>query len=110
MKNIKVADLAKYCGIDRTYATQVFKKEFGITIHDFIIQYKMQRAVEFLKTGHSVEEVSILVGFGEYTNFSRAFKKFYGYSPSKYKNILTNSQDDTSEFVLPMGGANPFKP
>lgn len=108
VSNPTVASLAKYCGIDRTYATQVFKKEFGITINEFIIQYKMQRALEFLKTGHSVEDVSTLLGYSDYTAFSHAFKKYYGHSPSKYKRIMTNSQDYMSEYTQPPGGTNPF--
>lgn len=107
--NPTVSELAKYCGINRTYATQLFKKEFGVTIHDFIIQYKMQRALEYLQSNHSVEDISTLLGYSDYTSFSHAFKKFYGYTPSKYKQNIINSQDYIARYHQTPGGINPFK-
>ena len=97
-KNVRVGDIAKACGIDRSYATQVFKREFGMTISEFMTQYKMQRALEHLQSGHSVEETAVMVGFSDYTNFSRAFKKYYGYSPSKFKNIMFGNYEVSFDF------------
>lgn len=97
-KNIRVGDIAKACGIDRSYATQIFKKEFGITISEFITQYKMQRALEHLQSGHSVEETAAMTGFSDYTNFSRAFKRFYGTSPSKFKRIMFGNYEINFNF------------
>ena len=34
---------------------------------------------------HSLNEVAFLLGFAEPSNFSRAFKRWYGQSPSQYR-------------------------
>jgi AraC-like DNA-binding protein len=34
---------------------------------------------------HSLHEVAFLLGFAEPSNFSRAFKRWYGQSPSQFR-------------------------
>lgn len=54
------------------------------------IHIKMHRAAELLKTSHlSVAEISDKLGYSDSSNFSKAFKTFYGTTPKKYleKNI-----------------------
>jgi AraC-like DNA-binding protein len=104
---ITVEDIAKYCKIHRNYASRIFKKEYGTTIHAFLTEYRMKKAYDFLSEGFSVEDVSSWCGFEDYTIFSRAFKKFYNISPSKVKkNIQHNFLP--AEYVPDKNGNNPY--
>lgn len=58
----------------------------GSTPGAFFRQYKMNKAAELLREGkYTVSEVADLTGFSAVSNFSAAFKKQFGVSPSDFK-------------------------
>lgn len=60
-----------------------FKEYFGSTIHDYVTRLKMEYArILLTKEKKSVYDVSLCVGFAHQNNFSAAFKKYYGISPT----------------------------
>lgn len=63
-----------------------FKKHTGYTIHQYIHKKRLIMARMLLKEGLKVTEVYLKCGFGDYSNFIRAFKKEYGQSPKHYRN------------------------
>ena len=64
-----------------------FAKYFGISPKQYLIQLRMNRALELLTENRlSVKEISFVCGFTDEKYFSRAFKKRYGCSPSQLKN------------------------
>ena len=59
----------------------------GNSIQDFIVRVKMEEASNLLlKRDLSISQVAYHIGFSEPNNFSRAFKKYFGCSPSQYLN------------------------
>ncbi len=70
------------------YIRRIFKRELGITPHQFLIDKRLQTAATFLSnkttTGNNITEISRMCGFREPLYFSRMFKKKYGISPSFY--------------------------
>jgi AraC-like DNA-binding protein len=57
----------------------------GETPNIFFNRYKLNRAVEMLKSGKfNVSEVADLTGFKTSSHFSTVFKKQFGVSPTKY--------------------------
>lgn len=74
------------------YVRKLFKKETGVTPHEYLISKRMERARELLSgrltnrySNYSVSQIAELCGFSEPLYFSRVFKKRYGVSPSEYK-------------------------
>ena len=64
-----------------------FAKYFGMSPKQYLIQLRMNRALELLTENKlSVKEISFVCGFTDEKYFSRAFKKRYGCSPSQLKN------------------------
>lgn len=61
-----------------------FKRHAGYSIHQYIQQKRLIMAKALLKEGMQVAEVCNRCGFGDYSNFIRAFKKAYGLPPKKY--------------------------
>ena len=44
-------------------------------------------AIQYLRTANlSLEEIAVLVGFNEYNNFRKAFKRWTGNPPSHYRS------------------------
>lgn len=71
------------------YLRKLFKNEVGVTPHRFLSDTRLQAAAERLcrsdKNGRNISEICHLCGFREPLYFSKAFRKKYGVSPSRYQ-------------------------
>lgn len=86
-ENIKVSELASYFGYNKKYLPSFFRKHSGITVKQYILHTKMEFAkAELTDTNHSVSQVAYNIGFNDVHNFSIAFKKITGLTPSDYRN------------------------
>jgi two-component system response regulator YesN len=72
---------------NRKALQKAFKCEYGITISEYQLQKRMQRAAIMLEEGRlSTKQISSRCGYHNANNFSRAFKKVYRQSPSYWRN------------------------
>ncbi len=81
--DISVEGIAKYFNLDRKYLSRIFKAETGFTISEYITESKMSTAKSYIKSGFSISETAQFVGYSDQSVFSRAYKKYFGYSPSR---------------------------
>lgn len=82
--NITVENVAKWCNLNRSYFSTIFKEKMQCTPQEFIMQYRLSKACELLKnTSKSIAEIATMVGYSNQPNFSRAFKNYYGLSPQE---------------------------
>lgn len=89
MKDISVHSMAEALGLDRSYFSNLFKKETGKSPGRYLMEYRMERALELLRRGrYSVSVVAASVGYGDLFSFSRCFKKCYGVPPSRYEEAV----------------------
>ncbi|RRO13920.1 helix-turn-helix domain-containing protein [Flavobacteriaceae bacterium 14752] len=73
---------------DYTYLANIFSEVCGITIQQYIILSKVERAKEmFLTENVSLTEISYLLHYSSVAHLSAQFKKTTGHSPSCYKLI-----------------------
>lgn len=96
-KNISNAGYAldgfiKKLPLNYDYVRKLFKKEVGATPHEYLLSQRMELAAKILSGGiknkysnYSVSQAAEACGFAEPLYFSRVFKKYYGVSPSEYK-------------------------
>ncbi len=88
-KNIKVLDIATHFAYNEKYLSHLFEKVSGITLKQHIIQRKMEAANFMLTdTNTSITDIAKSVGFADSHNFSRAYKRFSGLTPSEYRNTF----------------------
>ncbi|AGX41879.1 AraC family transcriptional regulator [Clostridium saccharobutylicum] len=84
--NIKVNDIAKYIGINRSYLTNIFKKNINVSPQEFLVNYKIDKASELLKnTSLSIKSIAASVGYSDPLTFSKIFKKIAGDNPKSYR-------------------------
>ena len=85
--DISVEDIAKVCGLNRSYFGKIFKSSTGKTPQQFLLTYRMIKASELLKlTKLSIGDIGNAVGYPNQLHFSRAFKNVYGISPREWRN------------------------
>ncbi|MFV0342463.1 MAG: AraC family transcriptional regulator [Anaerocolumna sp.] len=64
--------------------SHLFKESMGISPLNYINEIRLKKAFYLLeKQEYSISEVAEAVGFSDYNNFGRLFRKYYGFSPSK---------------------------
>lgn len=84
--NVKISDVAKYVGLNRSYLTNIFKEKTGVSPQEYLIQCKLQMADKLLsETDNPIQEISRQVGYDNPLTFSKTFKKYYGNSPRAYR-------------------------
>lgn len=69
---------------------QSFYECMGDTLREYFLKIRMKKAALLLKDGLTVTEISEILGYSSVHPFSRAFKKLYGLSPSKYNKTDTD--------------------
>lgn len=89
-ETLSLTNIAKHVFYMNTdYLGKLFKKETGKKFSTFVMEARIQRAVELIE--HSdvkVFEIANKVGFGNNPQyFSQVFKKHTGYTPSEYKKL-----------------------
>lgn len=70
--------------VNKYYLCHIFKQSTGFTVNEYITYKRVMKAQELLNKKIPVLEVSDAVGFGDYSNFYKTFKKIVGCSPKKY--------------------------
>ena len=92
MLPITIESLAKQFSYNRTYLSQLFKKQYGFSLKEYLINKRLNEALKLLLEGKSISDVSYLVGYNNPYHFSNAFKAKYGVSPNKYLKKDTFSE------------------
>jgi AraC-like DNA-binding protein len=76
-------ELALLTGLNESKLRREFKEYFATTIHDYVVRLRMEYARQLLlEQKKSIQEAAELTGFNHQNNFSNAFKKYFGISPS----------------------------
>ncbi|MGJ5641469.1 helix-turn-helix domain-containing protein [Formosa sp. S-31] len=74
--------ISRYILLNEMQLKNDFKKVYGITIRAYIIELKLKKALQLLKT-NTVEDVSTQLGYKSVSHFITIFKNHYGKTPSK---------------------------
>lgn len=87
--NFTLNDIAKVANLSPYHFIKVFKAETGKTPFEYLMDVKIEKSKELLKSKqHSITDIGLLCGFTSTSHFSTAFSKKIGVSPSKYRQII----------------------
>lgn len=90
--DLSVRGLANMVYISPDHLTRTFKKKYGVTVSDYILEKRMELAGELLRREDlSITMVSDSVGYGNYSFFTEQFKKKYGVTPREYQKEHRNT-------------------
>jgi AraC-like DNA-binding protein len=82
--NLNAELMAQEMEMSKSTLNRRLKSILNQGINDFIRQYRLQRAAEFLSAGYKVSEVSQRVGFKTPSYFTQCFKAYYQKTPSAF--------------------------
>lgn len=78
-------------GHDYHYLSSLFSSVENITIEQFIILQKVERAKELLKYGElTLSEIAYKLGYSSVQHLSNQFKKITGLTATQFKNMTEN--------------------
>ncbi|MBQ9756201.1 MAG: helix-turn-helix transcriptional regulator [Clostridia bacterium] len=80
-ENISIEDLAKELKFSVSHIRQTFKKESGLTLHNYIFIQKMQLANQLLQEGKNPVTVASELGYEYYSTFYHNYVKRFNYPP-----------------------------
>ncbi len=65
---------------------RLFKRQYGITPKAFLTNYRVEQGKQLLRTGHSIVDAALAVGFADQSQFHRAFVKYTSSTPRQYQH------------------------
>lgn len=89
----KVPDLCQKLGYSKTHLNRIFQKRFGISPHEYLINYKFRYAKNLLAhTKMKIIDIATQVGYRNLSQFNVLFKEKFGMTPNEYRKN-SNSDD-----------------
>ena len=86
-QKLTLTKISEQLCITPNYLSELFKKHTGQNVSEYIIDYRLEKACQFLKNPQlRIGEVSEKVGINDVRYFSSMFKKKYNLTPTEYRN------------------------
>jgi len=83
---LQIDSIAHTFHLHPNYAMSLFRKYLGLSIIDYVTQYRLAHAQRLLiMTNANASEIALEAGFGSVSRFYTAFKRAYGQSPGAYR-------------------------
>lgn len=87
-ENLTLDSLSEMFYISKFYLSRSFEHFTGKSIHQYVLEKRMQMAKQLLLFGERPMDIYGLCGFADYSNFYRTFKKYYHISPNQFLKDL----------------------
>lgn len=106
--------IAKVVGVSANYLTKVFQDRLGMSLHRYIINYRLECAQRLLLTGKvNITEAAQETGFSSIHIFSKSFRETVGMTPSAFldetvsrEQLLVNIRDTISKDISAESGGD----
>ncbi|MDX9814661.1 MAG: AraC family transcriptional regulator [Sulfurimonadaceae bacterium] len=88
LEEIILSELAIQFNLSVVHLIRVFKKEFGLPIHSYILNKKVHLAKELIASNMPIIEVAQNSGFFDQSHLNRSFKRIFQITPKEYQNNI----------------------
>jgi AraC-like DNA-binding protein len=96
-EQINLNDISRAQFVSKYHLLRLFKRYYGMTPRQYLIDKRIEKSKDHLKKGMSVTEVCFAIGFESVGSFSSLFKMKTGKSPSEYQKEQLSRSESNSE-------------
>lgn len=96
-EKIVAEEMARELNTTPAYLSTIFKKETGMTIHEFVVEEKLKMAENLLLySTYTIDEIANFLAFSSQSHFGNVFKRKYQITPNKFrlKNGIKKGQNE----------------
>lgn len=102
--NINLTDVAEVASFSPFHFHRVFKFMTGETLNQYIVRQRIEKsALRLLHETLSVSEIAHIYGFSDGAAYSKTFKKYFGVSPSTFKEQNPNRHSKIQQLQSKIG-------
>lgn len=87
-EDITLDILAKKFHFSKYYISHLFKDYVGVSPYDYLIIRRLYICNDLIRGKHTIREACFLVGFHNYSNFYRLYKKHLKITPQQFKEQI----------------------
>ncbi len=85
---LSIDDLCRVAGVSKFHFIRLFRSQFGLTPHKYVLNHRINKAREALARGGSPTDIALDCGFFDASHLHRHFKRAFGVSPGQYQAQL----------------------
>ena len=91
---LSLKSVAEELYVSSAYLSRLFKKHNDANFSDYLLKQRMERARELLSdTNLPTIAIAAAVGYDNVSYFRMSFKRYFGMTPSQYRQIQNNRRD-----------------
>lgn len=88
-QSISLGDVADLVHMNRTYVSELFTRNAGMSFPQYKAQVRIRHACEMIEQGgQNMTDIAFAAGFESLSRFSRVFSQIKGISPQQYRQQL----------------------
>lgn len=85
-RTLSLAELARVVGSSTSHFKTLFKRSFGLPVHAFVLQRRVERARDLLQEGElSISQIALEVGFAHASHMARRMRLALGVTPAEIR-------------------------
>ncbi|RYE91099.1 MAG: AraC family transcriptional regulator, partial [Myxococcales bacterium] len=100
-QKITLSALADLAQLNPYVLLRQFRKETGLTPHDYLRAYRVYRARGFIEQGVALADVALRCGFADQSHLNRQFKQSLSISPRRYRSLSSKTRAAPSLYSRP---------
>lgn len=87
-KEFRITEMAELTGFSPVYLRRAFAAQYGCSPKEYLDKLRNEHAIRRLRfTGDTISDIARACGYSDIYQFSRAFKKRNGISPTAYRTM-----------------------
>jgi AraC family transcriptional regulator len=82
-EDLPLARIAEAAGLSQSHLSFLFKQQYGISIHRYVLRRRVDAASELLLCGIGFSEAAQRAGFSDQSHMTRCMRRFTGLTPTR---------------------------
>jgi AraC family transcriptional regulator len=91
-EDLSLSRIAAVTGISASHFKTLFRESAGVSVHQYVIQRRVERAKDLLmQDKHSIAEIALATGFSHQSHLARHMRRAVGLSPRAMKRLFVDA-------------------